>query len=102
MKKGREKLGHILELLPGTSAPSLLPEHAGREARSVERRVRRGSPPGRFCSYAPLNASKTQVLMEVRKQLPRLKRMRTHPRKCNPNKFCLYHRDHSHDTEECI
>ena len=28
--------------------------------------------------------------------------MRTHPRKCNPNKFCLYHRDHGHDMEEYI
>ena len=53
-------------------------------------------------SYAPLNASKTQVLMEVREQLPRLEKMRSHPEKCNPNKFCLYHRDHGHDTEECI
>ena len=28
--------------------------------------------------------------------------MRTHLEKYNPNKFCLYHRDHGHDTEECI
>ena len=40
--------------------------------------------------------------MEVREQLPRPERMRTHPGKRNPNKFCLYHRDHGHDTEECI
>ena len=42
------------------------------------------------------------MLMEVREQLPRPERMRTHPGKRNPNKFCLYHRDHGHDTEECI
>ena len=40
--------------------------------------------------------------MEVREQLARPERMRTHPGKRNPNKFCLYHRDHDHDTEECI
>ena len=40
--------------------------------------------------------------MEVREQLPRLERMHSHPKKCNPNKFCLYHRDHGHDMEECI
>ena len=70
--------------------------------RSLECKVQWGSPPGRFRSYAPLNASKTQVLMEVREQLPRPERMRTHPGKHNTNKFCLYHRDHSYDTEECI
>ena len=70
--------------------------------RSPNCRVRRSSPPRRFHSYAPLNAPKTQVLMEIREQLPRPKRMRTHLEKRNPNKFCLYHRDHSHDTEECI
>ena len=40
--------------------------------------------------------------MEVREQLPRSERMRTHPEKRNPNKFYLYHYDHGHDTEECI
>ena len=40
--------------------------------------------------------------MEVREQLPRLERMRTHLEKCNLNKFCLYHRDHSHDTKKYI
>ena len=40
--------------------------------------------------------------MEVREQLPRPERMRTHPGKHNPNKFYLFHRDHGHDTEECI
>ena len=30
--------------------------------------------------------------MEIRDQLLRSKRMRTHPSKCNPSKFCLYHR----------
>ena len=73
-----------------------------RRQRSPEHRIWRGSPPGRFCSYAPLNASKTQVLMKFREQLPRPERMRTHPGKRNPNKFCLYHHDHGHDTEECI
>ena len=41
-------------------------------------------------------------MMEVREQLPRSERMRSHLEKHNPNKFYLYHRDHGHDTEECI
>ena len=40
--------------------------------------------------------------MEVREQLPRSERMRSHSRKRNPNMFYLYHRDHGHDMEECI
>ncbi|KAG1326597.1 hypothetical protein COCNU_01G005310 [Cocos nucifera] len=40
--------------------------------------------------------------MEIREQLPRSKRMHTHLGKHNLNKFCLYHRDHNHDIEECI
>ena len=77
------------------------PPRARRQG-SPNHRARRGSPSGRFRNYAALNASKTQVLMEVREQLPRSERMRTHPEKRNPNKFCLYHRDHGHDTEECL
>ena len=73
-----------------------------RKQRSPDRRVWRGSPLGRFHSYAPLNTSKAQVLMEVREHLPRPERMRSHPGKRNPNTFCLYHRDHGHDMEECI
>ena len=43
-----------------------------------------------------------QVLMEIKEQLLRSERMRTHPSKRNLSKYCLYHRDHDHDTEECI
>ena len=27
---------------------------------------------------------------------------RSHPNRCNPNKFCLYHYDYGYDIEECI
>ncbi|XP_014679194.1 PREDICTED: uncharacterized protein LOC106819047 [Priapulus caudatus] len=85
---------------PGHKRAHTLPRV--RRQRSLNHGVRRGSPPGRFCNYAPLNASKTQVPMEVREQLPRPERMRTHLGKRNLNKFCLYHHDHGHDMEECI
>ena len=56
----------------------------------------------RFHNYAPLNATKIQVFMKIKEQLPRLERLQSHPSRHNPNKYCLYHRDHDHDTEKCI
>ena len=100
LKKGRVKLGHVLELPPDTSVSELTPELVGKEAWTAE--FRWSSSPRRFHSYAPLNAPKTQVLMEIREQLPRPKKMCTYLEKHNPNKFCLYHHDHGHDMEECI
>ena len=40
--------------------------------------------------------------MKIKEQLLRLEKMRSHPAKYNPNKYYLYHHDHSYDTEECI
>ncbi|EHA8588353.1 hypothetical protein COCNU_scaffold004835G000020 [Cocos nucifera] len=64
--------------------------------------MRRSSLSERFHNYAPLNAPKTQVLMKIKNQLPRLEELRSFPNKHNRSKYCLYHHDHSHDTEECI
>ena len=91
------KLGHAHGLPPSASEVELL-DLIVKEAPTEGREV----PPRRFHNYAPLNSSKTQVLMEIREQLSRPERMRSHPSKRNPNKFCLYHHDHGHDTEECI
>ncbi|KAG1338000.1 hypothetical protein COCNU_04G003060 [Cocos nucifera] len=69
---------------------------------SLDRRARRSPPAGKFHNYAPLNASKTQVLTEVKNQLSRSGELRSFLNKHDRSKYCLYHRDHSHDTEECI
>jgi hypothetical protein len=51
-----------------------------------------------------LNASLSTIFMEVTKDpsfsLP--PRMRTLPTKRNNQRYCEYHRDHGHWTEECI
>ncbi|XP_065621102.1 uncharacterized protein LOC136063965 [Quercus suber] len=45
-----------------------------------------------------------QVLMQIKDE-PSLKwpkKMKGDPNKCNRNKYCRFHRDHEHDTDECF
>ena len=51
----------------------------------------------------PLNVPFDQVLMQI-KDDPSLKwaeKMKEDPNKCNKNKYCCFHKDHRHDTDEC-
>lgn len=43
-----------------------------------------------------------KVLMEIKGQLPKAKKLQTPSTHRNPNKFFLYHHDYSQDIKECI
>ncbi|XP_052181856.1 uncharacterized protein LOC127794645 [Diospyros lotus] len=60
----------------------------------------RGSP----VSYAPLNASRTEILLalEDKNYLRRPPPLKSPLNTRSKKKYCRFHRDHGHETEDCI
>ncbi|GFZ11550.1 hypothetical protein Acr_22g0009480 [Actinidia rufa] len=52
----------------------------------------------------PLNAPITQVIMEIKNDdfIKWPGKIKTNPLKRNKNKYCEFHKDHSHNTEDCF
>ena len=61
-------------------------------------------PSARNQQYTPLNVPLEQVLMQIKDDpsLKWLEKMKGGPNKRNRNKYCRFHRDHEHDTDECF
>ena len=74
-------------------------------ARTGYRREDRQSKPPtkRFTSFTPLNTSINQVLMQIKDEraftFPG--KLKGDPSKRSRDKYCRFHRDHSHDTSNC-
>ncbi|XP_057948299.1 uncharacterized protein LOC131143965 [Malania oleifera] len=58
----------------------------------------------KFSTYTPLNIPHSEVLMQIRKKdyVSWPEPMQTPLHKQNMSKFCQFHKDHGHDTKECI
>ena len=69
-----------------------------------DRDNKKAGPWARNQQYTPLNTPLKQVLMQIKDNLS-LKwpeKMKGDSNKRNRNKYCCFHRDHGHDTDECF
>ncbi|KAL0313910.1 UNVERIFIED_CONTAM: hypothetical protein Sangu_2235400 [Sesamum angustifolium] len=88
------------------SDPSPGVKRKGREEEKEPKKKeeRKHGPPTRFTHYTTLNASRGEILVVAEQQgliyqWPR--KMKDNPKRIKSEKYCRFHRDRGHTTEEC-
>ena len=61
-------------------------------------------PQSRYSGYTPLSVLREQLLMQIRDLdlLRKPKEIRTAPNQRDRSKYCRYHKDHGHNTNDCF
>ena len=79
------------------------PKKGQMEARK-DRDNKKFGPSARNQQYTPLNVPLEHVLMQIKdnSSLKWPEKMKGDPNKRNRSKYCRFHRDHGHDTDECF
>ncbi|XP_058189394.1 uncharacterized protein LOC131306978 [Rhododendron vialii] len=71
---------------------------------SPKRGLARGPPQGKYKQFTPLIATVEQILNNLQDD-PNLKwpgKLRSDPSRRAKDKYCRFHRDHRHNTDDCI
>ena len=74
----------------------------GRVEEKKDRDNKKAGPSTQNQQYTQLNTPLEQVLMQINDDpsLKWLEKMKRDSNKCNQNKYCRFHKDHGHDTDE--
>ncbi|XP_058216700.1 uncharacterized protein LOC131327565 [Rhododendron vialii] len=81
------------------------PKNKKVDSRSSPKRGGAGGPPqGRYKQFTPLIATAEQILSNLQDDpdLKWLGKLRTDPNRRAKDKYCRFHKDHGHNTDDCI
>ncbi|KAL0396360.1 UNVERIFIED_CONTAM: hypothetical protein Scaly_0084400 [Sesamum calycinum] len=78
--------------------------HSRRPLNESNQRDRRRIPPFDINRYTPLSAPRAVILAVAEQQgiVQWLSRMRGNPKRMKSDKYCLFHKDRGHGTEDCF